>query len=142
MILVDSSVWIDYFRGLSNAQTDKLDDLLGREELAIGDLILAEVLRGFIEERTSHEARLRLTTLRVVELGGQEIAIQAARKSRTLRNLGFTIRKTIDAIIATRCIERRYRLLHNDRNFDPFVKHLGSELLFDWSNENCGRAVS
>lgn len=125
MILVDSSVWIDYFKGVDNRQTDKLDDLLGREPLAIGDLILTEVLQGFPDERLFNEARRMLTALTVVELAGQEIAIKAARNFRALRNAGVTVRKTIDTIIATRCIESRYDLLHNDRDFDAFVKHLG-----------------
>jgi len=125
VILVDSSVWIDYFKGVDNRQTDKLDDLLGREPLAIGDLILTEVLQGFPDERLFNEARRMLTALTVVELAGQEIAIKAARNFRALRNAGVTVRKTIDTIIATRCIESRYDLLHNDRDFDAFVKHLG-----------------
>ena len=125
MILVDSSVWIDYFKGTITAQTEKLDSLLGHEPLAIGDLILTEVLQGFADERDFNEARKMLTSLTVVELGGQEIAVQAARNFRTLRNLGVTIRKTIDTVIATRCIESEYDLLHNDRDFDPFAKHLG-----------------
>ena len=125
MILVDSSVWIDYFRGTITAQTEKLDSLLGREPLAIGDLILTEVLRGLPDERDFNEARKLLTSLIVVELGGQEIAIQSAKNFRALRNLGLTVRKTIDTVIATRCIESGYDLLHNDRDFDPFARHLG-----------------
>ena len=125
MILVDSSVWIDYFRGTVTAQTETLDRLLGQELLAIGDLILTEVLEGFDNERDFSDARKMLTSLTVVELGGQEIAIQAAKNFRALRRLGVTVRKTIDTVIATRCIESRYDLLHNDRDFDPFVKHLG-----------------
>jgi hypothetical protein len=125
LILVDSSVWIDYFKGAITAQTEKLDQLLGHELLAIGDLILAEVLQGFADERDFNEARKMLTSLTVVQLGGQEIAIQAARNFRTLRNLGVTVRKTIDTVIATRCIESGYDLLHSDRDFDPFVQHLG-----------------
>lgn len=125
MILVDSSVWIDYFKGTINAKTEKLDTLLGREPLAIGDLMLTEVLQGFAGERAFNEARKMLTSLIVVELGGQEIAIQAAKNFRALRNRGVTVRKTIDTIVATRCIESGYDLLHNDRDFDPFAKHLG-----------------
>ena len=125
MILVDSSVWIDYFRGVSNAPTERLDDLLSSEPLAIGDLILTEVLQGFSDERAFNETRKLLTSLTVIQLGGQEIAIQAARNFRALRSLGVTVRKTIDTIIATRCIASRYSLLHNDRDFDPFVDHLG-----------------
>ncbi len=125
MILVDSSVWIDYFGGTDSPQTAKLDELLGSEPLAIGDLILTEVLQGFDAERDFNQAAKLLTSLFVVELGGQEIAIQAARNLRKLRTLGVSVRKTIDTLIATRCIESGYELLHNDRDFDPFAKHLG-----------------
>ena len=125
MILVDSSVWIDYFRGTITAQTEKLDKALGQEPLAIGDLILTEVLQGFAAERDFNEARQMLTSLTVVQLGGQEIAIQAAKNFRALRVLGVTVRKTIDTVIATWCIESGYDLLHNDRDFDPFAKYLG-----------------
>jgi predicted nucleic acid-binding protein len=93
--------------------------------LAIGDLILTEVLQGFDNERDFNDARELLTSLMVVDLGGQEIAIQAARNFRALRTLGVTVRKTIDTVIATRCIESDYNLLHSDRDFDPFVTHLG-----------------
>ena len=99
--------------------------MLSRELLAIGDLILTEVLQGFENDRDFNEARKLLTSLTVVELGGQEIAIQAAKNFRTLRRLGVTIRKTIDTLIATRCIESGFHLLHNDRDFDPFTRHLG-----------------
>jgi predicted nucleic acid-binding protein len=125
LILVDSSVWIDYFKGVATAQTEKLDRLLGHEPLAVGDLMLTEILQGFAQERDFNEARKLLTSLMVVELGGLEIAIQAARNFRSLRNLGVTVRKTIDTIIATRCIASGYDLLHNDRDFEPFVAHLG-----------------
>jgi hypothetical protein len=125
LILVDSSVWIDYFNGAITKQTGRLDGLLGREPLAIGDLILTEVLQGFADEREFNQARKLLTSLMVVELGGLEIAIQAAKNFRTLRRLGLTVRKTIDTVIATRCIESGYDLLHNDKDFDPFAKHLG-----------------
>ena len=129
MILVDSSVWIDYFNGSITAQTELLDRLLGREPLAIVDLILTEVLQGFVEERDFERARKILTSLTVIELGGEEIAIQAAKNFRALRSLGVTVRKTIDTVIATRCIESGYDLLHDDRDFDPFDKHLGLRVL-------------
>lgn len=125
MILVDSSVWIDYFRGNANPQTELLDSLLGREPLAAGDLILAEVLQGFVSDREFNQARKLLTSLVIVELGGQQIAIQAAMNFRTLRGLGVTVRKTIDVVIATRCIANGMPLLYCDRDFDPFVQHLG-----------------
>ncbi len=125
MILVDSSVWIDYFNGVSTPQVEKLDELLGLEPLAIGDLILTEVLQGFATERAFKDARKLLTSLEVVQLGGQDIAIQAAINFRILRALGITVRKTIDTVIATCCIESGLTLLHSDRDFDPFVEHLG-----------------
>ena len=125
MILVDSSVWIDYFKGAITAQTGKLDSLLGQEPLAICDLILTEVLEGLFGERDFNQAMKLPTSLMVVELGGQEIAIQAAKNFRALRKRGVTVRKTIDTVIATRCIEDGYDLLHNDRDFDAFARHLG-----------------
>ena len=125
MILVDSSVWVDYFRGTITAQTDQLDRLLGREPLAIGDLILAEVLQGFDSDRDFKAAQRLLTTLQIVEIGGREIAIQAARNYRLLRGHGVTVRKTIDTMIATRCIESGFDLLHSDRDFDAFAAYLG-----------------
>jgi len=125
LILVDSSVWIDYFRGTATPQTDALDSLLGREPLAIGDLILVEVLQGFADESDFNQAQRLLTSLTVVELGGREIAIQAAKNFRALRRLGITVRKTIDTVIATRCIENGFDLLHSDRDFDAFATHLG-----------------
>ena len=125
MILVNSRVWTDYFKGAITPQTERLDSLLGSEPLAIGDLILTEILQGFAVERDFERARKLLTSLTVVELSGQEIAIQAARYFRRLRQLGVTVRKTIDLIIANRCIEDGYDLLHSDRDFEPFAKHLG-----------------
>ena len=125
MILVDSSVWIDYFRGTLTVQTERLDALLGSEPLAVGDLVLTEVLQGFNSERDFNQARKLLTSLDVVEIGGREIAIQAARHFRTLRLLGVTVRKTIDTLIATFCIEKNYALLYSDRDFEPFVERLG-----------------
>lgn len=125
MILVDSSVWIDYFRGKASAETDRLDSLLGTEPLAIGDLILTEVLQGFDTDRDFRQAERLLRSMTVVVLGGEDLAVQAASNYRRLRTKGVTVRKTIDTIIATRCIESGYTLLHSDRDFDPFVTHLG-----------------
>lgn len=130
MILVDSSVWIDYFRGADTPQCDRLDNLLGNEPLAIGDLILAEVLQGFTSDKDFDQARELLTSLEIVNLGGQDLAIQAARNFRWLRALGVTVRKTIDTVIATRCIESGLTLLHDDRDFEPFVIHLGLRSVF------------
>lgn len=125
MILVDSSVWIDYFRGAPTPQTEKLDSLLGSEPIAAGDLILTEVLQGFISDRDFSQAKKLMTSLVIVDMAGQRIAIQAAKNFRVLRSLGVTVRKTIDTVIATRCIESGLPLLYSDRDFDPFVEHLG-----------------
>ena len=129
MILVDSSVWIDYFRGKITPTTDALDNLLGRRLIATGDLIVAEVLQGFPNEREFRTAKELLLTLEPVELGGMDIAIQTARNYRLLRARGITVRKTIDAIIATRCILAGHDLLHSDRDFDAFEEHLGLRVL-------------
>ena len=124
MIFVDSSVWIDYFRGVTTKETELLDALLGIEPIAIGDLVLAEVLQGFKSERDFNQAKKLLTSLVMVDMLGQEIAIQAARNFRSLRERGITVRKTIDTIIATYCIENDLALLHSGRDFDAFVEHL------------------
>jgi hypothetical protein len=125
VILVDSSVWIDYFRGTATPQAEKLESLLGTELIATGDLILTEVLQGFVSDRDFDQAKKLLTSLVVVNLAGQAIAIQAAKNFRALRALGVSVRKTIDTVIATRCIESALPLLYSDRDFDPFVEHLG-----------------
>ena len=124
MIFVDSSVWIDYFRGIATKETERLDALLGTEPIAIGDLVLTEVLQGFKNDRDFNQAKKLLTSLVVVDMLGQEIAIQAARNFRLLREHGITVRKTIDTLIATYCIENDLALLHSDHDFDAFVEHL------------------
>ena len=130
MILVDSSVWVDYLRGNETKQAARLDSLLGVEPLAVGDLILAEVLQGTITERDFKEVMRLIGSLDVVQLGGYAVAVQAARNFRALREKGITVRKTIDCIIATRCIMDGMTLLHSDRDFDPFVVHLGLRSVF------------
>lgn len=125
MILVDSSVWVDYFNGQVTPETDFLDTLLGTEPVAIGDLILAEVLQGFRSDADYRTAKELLASFTTYDLLGASLAIKTADNYRTLRRKGITVRKTTDAIIATFCIERRIPLLYSDRDFDPFVKHLG-----------------
>lgn len=125
MILVDSSVWIDYFRGTPTPETEKLDAVLGSEPVATGDLILTEVLQGFASDRDFNQARKLLTSLVLIELAGVETAVQAARNFRMLQQRGVTVRKTIDTVIATRCIVDGLSLLYSDRDFAPFVQHLG-----------------
>jgi predicted nucleic acid-binding protein len=125
MTLVDTSVWIDYFRGTATIQTAKLDAILGNEPLAIGDLMLTEVLQGCTADREFNDVRAMFAALDFVVLGGEDVAVEAARNFRRLRSLGVTTRKTIDTVIATRCIISGYELLHDDRDFDPFEQHLG-----------------
>jgi predicted nucleic acid-binding protein len=124
VILVDSSVWIDYFRRLRTPETDRLDALLGTDEVVIGDLMLTEVLQGFTRDGEFDTALRLMSPVPVIDIGGKDIAIQAAKNFRYLRTLGVTIRKTIDTLIATRCIEDDYALLFSDRDFEPFVEHL------------------
>jgi hypothetical protein len=125
MILVDSSVWIDYFNGQPTLETHKLDTLLGVEPLGIGDLILTEVLRGFRSDTDYQTAKKLLLTLSVFEMLGTDLAIQSADNFRFLRKQGITVRKTADVIIATYCIEYSHSLLFADKDFLPFVTHLG-----------------
>lgn len=125
MILVDSSVWIDFFRNKPTLQAEWLDRNLGVEGLVVGDLILAEVLQGFKEDKGFNDAKRLLGQLERVDVGGSDLAIDAARNYRRLRALGVTVRGTIDVLIATRCITSGLRLLHSDRDFDAIEKHLG-----------------
>lgn len=125
MILVDSSVWIDYFRGKTTTQTDLLETLLESQLLGIGDLNLTEVLQGCKFDKEFDEVHRLLSRLDLVVLGGDDVAVAAARNYRKLRNLGVTVRGTIDVILATRCIISGHQLLHSDRDFDAFEQHLG-----------------
>jgi predicted nucleic acid-binding protein len=125
MILVDSSVWIDFFNGRETHQTDALDNLLGQEPVLIGDLILTEVLQGFRRDADYRKARALLDTLELRQLGGKAIALAAADNYRRLRRRGVTPRKTIDMMIATYCIAHGLQLLHSDRDFDGLEKELG-----------------
>lgn len=125
MILVDSSVWIDYFNGADLPHTQKLEEFLGKKEIVVFDVIMTEILQGF-RLKKDFEATLNvLDSLRFVSVGGRDTAVQSARNFVYLRSLGFTIRKTADTLIATKCILSRFELLHNDRDFVPFEKHLG-----------------
>ncbi len=124
MIVVDSSVWIDYFNGTETRETALLDGFLGVEPIIVGDLILAEVLQGFRNQRHARLAREALDTLIFEPMVGREIALVSSRDYRALRTKGITVRKTIDMLIATFCIEHGYHLLHSDRDFNPMVEHL------------------
>jgi hypothetical protein len=125
MIIVDSSVWIDYFNGVETPETNKLDVLLGVEQIAIGDLILTEVLQGFRSDEGYQTAKELLTSLQIFEMLGLNIAIKSVDNYRFLRKRGITIRNTADVIIATFCIENQHPLLFSDKDFIPFVNHLG-----------------
>jgi predicted nucleic acid-binding protein len=125
VILVDSSVWIDYFRGNTTTQTQRLEVLLDSQALGIGDLNLTEVLQGCKFQKEFNQARRLLARLEFVVLGGSDVAVQAAVNYRKLRSLGLTVRGTVDVVLATRCIVSGYQLLHSDRDFDAFELHLG-----------------
>lgn len=124
MIVVDSSVWIDYFRGIRTPEADWLHEIIATEDLITGDLIALEVLQGIKDDSEFKLVKSKLESLLVVQFGGMHVATAAAQNFRKLRSLGITVRKTIDTIIATYCILHRHDLLYSDRDFDPFVAHL------------------
>lgn len=130
MILVDSSVWIDYFRSADTPQVELLDSLLGRSPIAVGDLIAAEVLQGVRSEREYTLVKAALEAFDHIDLAGYDLAIKASENFRTLRAKGVTVRKTIDTLIASRCIADNLTLLHADRDFDPFAEHLGLKVAY------------
>ena len=125
MILVDSSVWIDYFNGVFTPETDHLDAALGTEVAATGDLILVEVLQGFRTDADLLRARRAMSNLPYFDLLGRERAQRAASRYRALRRSGVTVRKTIDVVIGSFCIDEGIPLLFSDRDFLPMVEHLG-----------------
>lgn len=129
MIIVDSSVWVAYFNGVPMRETDRLDSLLQRELVVVGDLVLAEVLQGFRNDRDYRLARKLLLALPFSPMVGQDIALRSAENYRVLRSRGVTLRKTIDVIIGTFCIVNKLPLLHADRDFDPLVRHLGLRIV-------------
>jgi len=120
MILVDSSVWIDYFKGVRNAPTEHLDALLDNpeEELAVADLVVFEVLRGFSSPRAKREAQALLLTTHVLEIGGLDNVLLAAEHYSLLRQKGYTIASPIDVLLASYCITHGHALLHRDGDFD------------------------
>jgi predicted nucleic acid-binding protein len=125
MIVVDSTVWIDYFSNRDNLQTTWLELELGRQTIALTDMILCEVLQGIRYDARFSEVIQELSSLVVFDTGGKNLAIATARNYRFLRQRGYTVRKTIDCYIATFCINGAHLLLHRDRDFDLFEKHLG-----------------
>lgn len=124
MIVVDSSVWINYFNGVLTPKTDFLDSALGKEPLVIGDLIQIEVLQGFQRDSDFRTAKKLLDLLPFVSMGGETIALESIKNFRSLRKKGVTVRKTIDVIIGSYCIFHDFYLLHEDKDFDPMAKYL------------------
>jgi len=129
MILVDTTVWVDYFNGQPTPETDMLDRLLTEQEIVVGDIILAEVLQGFRRDEDFEAARQALAKLTQVSLLTPALAIRSASNYRRLRQSGITIRKTLDTFIATFCIENNIPLLHNDHDFVPFEQLLGLQVI-------------
>ena len=128
MILVDSSVWINYFNGITTWQTNLLDNYLSNVPVVIGDLILAEILQGFRSDKDYETAKDFLSALPFRQIGGYNVALQSAQNYRLLRKAGVTVRKTIDIIIATFCIMEGLTLLHDDHDFDPMVSHFSLKI--------------
>ena len=129
MIVVDSSVRIDFFAGRATRETTVLRSLIGRGVVLVGDLILAEVLQGFPDERQAEAGRRTLELFPVEPMVGRDLAIAAARNDRSLRAAGVTVRRTIDLLIGTFCLERGHALLHHDRDFDPMAARLGLQVV-------------
>jgi hypothetical protein len=129
MLVVDTSVWVDYFNGQPTPHADYLHAILGQQPILMGDIILAEVLQGFRRDQDFEKARLALSKFPQVAMLNPALAVQSARNYRTLRKQGITIRKTIDCLIATFCIEQAHQLLHNDSDFTPFETHLGLQVI-------------
>jgi len=129
MIFVDSSVWIDYFNGRITKQTNILDSLVGDELIIVGDIILTEVLQGFRQDKDFNKARELLDCFIFKEMLGMDIAVESAKNYRILRKKGLTVRKTIDVIIATFCIENDLPLLHSDRDFRAMEEHLALRVI-------------
>lgn len=125
MLVVDTSVWIDYFNGVENSQTDFLHTVLDKTPILIGDLILAEVLQGFRYDPDFEKVRRTLGRFVQASMVSPALAVQSARNYRFLRQKGITVRKTIDSLIATYCIENDHELLHHDSDFDGYEEHLG-----------------
>lgn len=129
MLVVDTSVWVDYFNGVENPQTDFLNAILDKTLILIGDLILAEVLQGFRHDPDFEKVRRILGKFMQESMVNPVLAVQSARNYRFLRQKGVTVRKTIDSLIATFCIENDHELLHNDSDFDGYEKHLGLQVI-------------
>ena len=125
MVIVDTTVWIDYFRGARTPHTDWLDAHLHRQRLGLTDIILCEILQGVSGEKQAREVHRELGKFEILTMGGEDLAIAAAANYRRLRARGHTVRKTVDCLIASFCLLNGHGLLHNDRDFDPFERLLG-----------------
>ena len=125
MVIVDTTVWVDYLRGAATPESRWLDRELTQQRLGLTDLILCEVLQGIQDDRQFIQTRDELLNFHIFETGSVELAIASAASYRKLRQRGYTVRKTIDCLIATFCIEAGHELLHSDRDFDVFEKALG-----------------
>jgi predicted nucleic acid-binding protein len=129
VVVVDTSVWIDHFNGEDTPQVARLGALLGQQLIAVGDLILAELLQGFSTEPEARAALAYLAPFDLVEMAGPKIAIESAANFRRLRRRGVTVRKTMDMLIGTYCLVNDHELLHDDRDFDLLAQHLGLRTL-------------
>lgn len=125
MVIVDTTVWVDYFRGTPNRETEYFDREVNRQRFGLTDLILCETLQGIKDQQSFESVRRKLYEFELFETGGTALAIEAARNFRRLRQQGHTVRKTIDCLIATFCLLEGHSLLHRDRDFDHFEKLLG-----------------
>ncbi|HDQ45114.1 MAG TPA: PIN domain nuclease [bacterium] len=128
MIVADTSAWIDYVRGINALHTRLLDEELAHNRIITGDLIITEFLQGFRREKDYHAAKEIMQSLEYHDFVGKKIAFRSAQNFRILQRSGITVRKTIDVLIATFCIENGFELLHNDRDFDPMEEILGLQI--------------
>jgi predicted nucleic acid-binding protein len=138
VVIVDTTVWVDYFHGVDNSETEWLDAELDRQRLGLTDIILCEVLQGVGDDAAAKEVERSLLKLEVFETGGVALAREAANNYQALRGRGHTVRKTIDCLIATFCLREQHSLLHRDRDFDPFEAFLGLSVIHPGSGRSPG----
>ena len=129
MVLIDSTVWIDFFNGIKNQQTDSMSDLLENNLIYLADIVILEVLQGIRDDKLFEEIKILFGNCIILNVLNTEYAIKSANNFRYLRKKGITIRKSIDCLIATYCIENSIKLLHIDKDFQPFVEYLGLKII-------------